>query len=1042
MTASPSLQGNRWTNGLDRAVTGGILLFAFLAASFPVRNGDFWQHLATGRLVASGQYAFGVDPFACTTEGVYWANHAWLFDLLLYWLSDAVGGAGLVLIKALVVVALAWTMMRIRPPDGPGWLLAACTGLAILAMSPRLLMQPACVSYFLLGVTLWLLWRGGRGVLLVPILCALWVNVDGWFFLGPLLVGLVCLGDLLMGRMGRMGRMGSGRVPWWLVPACVVACLCSPHHLRAFVLPLELSYDPGVIALRHDPRFQPLFASPWESGLRIQTVTAVKLAVYAYFVLLTLGLVSFVWARRELPAWRVLVWLVFAALGAWQARLIPFFAIIAAPITSLNFHSLAGEQTRSSSLVLSLTPRLIVSLCCLALLALAWPGWLQGFQSSERHAGWAVEPNASLLRSTQTLRSWREEGRIPRGEIVLAVHPDVAHYWAWFCPDEKGFVDHRFTLFGSVAAEYEEVCRSLIPVLATSAEERRPTTASSRTSWRQALRNRGIRFAVLYDPDPIRFGSALPGFAGSGGEWELCAVDGQALLLRWNDPEVKRPGDSDRLDPDRLVFARADDEGGALPAAPGSGPTTAPAARSLWSTFLDPTRPPAWESAAASVYLRLFDERAAFERQQVAVRLWARLATSVVGLAPGGTAGPSGLDVLVGLCMPGAFQSLSDRPSPALPLLAIRAARRALAENPSDAGAALALGQAYFTMGAVTGEAEQGGPHAPLPRLRHVQAVAALNRALVVRPEFQAAHAALAELYLRREYLDAALVHRQAQVRLVTSRSRTGEDDSAYSARREGLERSAEELEKVVQDRQHQFTVQSGLPSTGTDPVSRARLALRLGLPVKALEVLERSHVEVFGSAGARLELELLLMLGRAWEAREKLYDAEMQANKHKLGVFEWPVFDPAGRVRAYRLPAYEFLCLWESAANGDYDRAEELLTAIGERLRAEEDRASLPRLRSALAETVTTEIGLGCSPSVLAGAVRFLRKDLSVLYSGVAQLPDERADIETIAGLLALERGMPRLAGRHLRQALEIGRNFVALPVARVYTGRLKTPP
>ena len=116
MVGSPG-RGYRLLDGLLAAL---VVVLAFLAASFAVRNGDFWFHLATGRLLAEKQFTFGVDPFAYTTQGVYWAHHAWLFDRLLYALYGWVGGAGLVLVKALLVAALAWLLMRLRRPHhGP-----------------------------------------------------------------------------------------------------------------------------------------------------------------------------------------------------------------------------------------------------------------------------------------------------------------------------------------------------------------------------------------------------------------------------------------------------------------------------------------------------------------------------------------------------------------------------------------------------------------------------------------------------------------------------------------------------------------------------------------------------------------------------------------------------------------------------------------------------------------------------------------------------------------------------------------------------------
>src|SRR5947209_15409150 len=94
---SATAQPRRWPDAVLAAL---VLTFAFLAASFAARNSDLWLHLATGRLLAHGDYTFGTDPFAYTTPGIYWANHAWLFDLLLYAGHQALGGAALVALKA------------------------------------------------------------------------------------------------------------------------------------------------------------------------------------------------------------------------------------------------------------------------------------------------------------------------------------------------------------------------------------------------------------------------------------------------------------------------------------------------------------------------------------------------------------------------------------------------------------------------------------------------------------------------------------------------------------------------------------------------------------------------------------------------------------------------------------------------------------------------------------------------------------------------------------------------------------------------------
>ena len=139
------------------------------------------------------------------------------------------------ILKALAITALAGLLLAPsaawQPPVGDGWLRPA--GAAEHAAA--LLLQPACGSLVLLGLVLWLLWRR-RAVAVLPLIFVLWVNLDAWFVLGLLLVGLVCLTEMLGLR-----DPAAPRLPVWLAPACLVGCFVNPHHIFAFRLPDELS---------------------------------------------------------------------------------------------------------------------------------------------------------------------------------------------------------------------------------------------------------------------------------------------------------------------------------------------------------------------------------------------------------------------------------------------------------------------------------------------------------------------------------------------------------------------------------------------------------------------------------------------------------------------------------------------------------------------------------------------------------------------------------------------------------------------------------
>ena len=149
-----------WLKTADLLIAALVLTLGFLLGSFAATNSDVWMHLATGRLIAQGEYTFGDDPFSFTSTGP-WINHSWLYSWLFYDLFNQVGGQGLVIIKALGVVLLGLILFRIRFANTSRWVTAFGVLLALLAMSPRLLLQPTVVSLVFFAMTVFILHRAG-----------------------------------------------------------------------------------------------------------------------------------------------------------------------------------------------------------------------------------------------------------------------------------------------------------------------------------------------------------------------------------------------------------------------------------------------------------------------------------------------------------------------------------------------------------------------------------------------------------------------------------------------------------------------------------------------------------------------------------------------------------------------------------------------------------------------------------------------------------------------------------------------------------------
>jgi hypothetical protein len=1039
----------RFHRRLDFLLVGSVLLLAFLASSFIARNSDVWLHLVSGKLLAQGRLPFGVDPFAYATEPASRIPPTWLFDLLLYGLFDRIGGAGLVLVKALLITALAALLLRMRRADGGKGLPAVCTVLAILAMSPGLLLRPSCFSLFFLAGTLWLLWQphGEEDVALAApragccagIRCAgllllflAWVNLDSGFLLGLLLVGLFWAGEQLAVRT----RMVSSRhTPTWLLPVVLATCLLNPHHWHAFHLPAELSLVPVASALQQtDP-----LTSPWQLGL--QPLREINLAVWAYFVLTGLSLLSFALVRRNLHAWRLLVWGGFALLGAWQMRFVPYFAVVATPITVLNLQDyLSRRRTVSvgergghgSGAVLG---RLGLLAGNLLLVLLAWPGWLQGFHEDARRVSWGVRPDPSWQRVTETIRRWRQQGRLGGDDRAFMFPPGVAYYGAWCWAEEKIAVNQFLPLSPQEARAYEEVCRSLslTPEEAGSAKTASGSVVPSE-HWQKVFREWGITYLVLDDPELfIRL-------VRDSRHWFLLHVDGRAAIFGWREEGGgTHPSAAAPLDANRLAFVEeSNEEGLELPPVPGQDPGEVSAAPDLWSRFRKASRAPALESEASAQYLRYFRARVLPRHQQREVRHWAAYAAGLTGMPPSLAVPPTAvIPLLVRLHHPPLFLGDMDSDLPAPLLLTVRLARSALAVNPEDAAAYLHLGQAYLALLHLTERRAASETLPLLTELRYVQIAATLKQALALNPDLRSAHQLLANLFTERGYLDEALHHRREELRLARRAvPQHPAEASAFEQQLRKLDQQVGELEQAVENGWKAQAIASRT-STTPDLLADAVTALRLGLARQTLdEVLLSAPPLQLGSRGAQLTFQLALQLGAAEQIRRQLLAAGSREHKHNLGFLDIRAPQLPGYAPAYHLPAYDWLTLLATAALGDYDRAEGQLQEMLAQLRTQHARC-LQTAQQRFPLALTAEIGLSVSPlPILASLARRMEREDGMQFQQLARfLESELADLNVLGGMLALERGLPRRAENYFTAAVQPKRR--GAPTGDAFAGR-----
>jgi tetratricopeptide (TPR) repeat protein len=1037
---------------LDAVLAGLVLILGFFLASFAVRNPDFWQHLSSGRLYAHGNFNFGVDPFSYTNADSYYVNSSWLYDLVLYGLATITGGAespfgaaAIVAGKALLIVLLTWIMLAIRRPGQSLWAPGFFTALAVVAMSPRLILQPTLVSLLFLAVTLFILQRPRheeqsrsegasplRTYWLLPPLFILWVNSDAWFLLGPCTVALFLLGQFLQ-KLTMPVRTGPdapepGQLRTLLLVLVVgtAACLVNPHHYHAFQLPAQLGFTGNVEALERDPVLKHLFDSPF-SDAYFQLNAGWSVAGMSYFPLIFVGVLSFVMCVfAEFRFWRLAIWAGFLALSAWQTRNIPFFAVVAAPITALNVQDFVARvfgtvpRVTSGWKAWSLAGRAATLLLLVVALVGAWPGWLHGRVSDalqSHRVGWAIPVDSSLKQSALQIKEWRDRGLLGTDENGFNYRPDQMNYLAWFCADEKGqpaakgFFDYRIGAYpADVTSAYVDV-RAILPLNPFGGTDK----GGRRINWQEIFRKYKITHLILNNTNDRNATMAWYWLLADWQQFRLVYIDGFSMIYYWNDPQrtAQESGSKlSRVDLSALAFGPDDYR------APSEGPGRPPEAAEPWTRFLHGSGPFPPEGEYSGMMTLYFDRinrvwpKGYFRVKDIAT--WTALAASSVAGPGVATAGAPA--TLTSGSFPN-WLALAENPvvlnmelqgldlgPPAAPVLAVRSAWRAVAAAPDNGEVYYRLAEAYRLLGQnqedqwtgrrgiTTGTRRQ--------RLREAQIVAALEHDARVRTNHVETHVRLRELYMQHQFYDLALDHLRDEVRLreedakIAAVDMTPDERDKVQQELDKLRKAYEGLDTEVQRRRSEFEF-----GAANQPLaSKARAAIRGGLVKKALELLTEADPVQITTNEIPFMLELLIATGRPEDARELL--------------------DP--KLKAAGLPDYDWFNVVIEAALGNLGPAGEYLEEMCNRLDNTGTAFTLAPLRS---------LAFGPGPDMT-----FWFRSLNERLGMLRQV----ADYRVLRGLLALDEGAVDTALKSFRRALDTsgveGLEFEAKPIAVRY--------
>jgi tetratricopeptide (TPR) repeat protein len=241
-------------------------------------------------------------------------------------------------------------------------------------------------------------------------------------------------------------------------------------------------------------------------------------------------------------------------------------------------------------------------------------------------------------------------------------------------------------------------------------------------------------------------------------------------------------------------------------------------------------------------------------------------------------------------------QDATDGPIAPL-LLAIRAGRRAVSEQPDNSTAYLAMGEAYLRLTQVTKERYWVRTLPEFAEILRDQAITALSEAVRLNPNLLPAHLELADIYRHARLKERnqpghdLYLREMKEILRITKADWVG--DAGKEERIKFLQEEIGRLETMVDQLRQRIPKEQG-----ASVLVRAEAAFRLGLYGDALDTLLKADYAEFGDGGLQLQVEALLFTGRAAD----VLDWVAPSHREAIGAiaYHWARARAAACVGAY----------------------------------------------------------------------------------------------------------------------------------------------
>jgi len=326
----------------------GVFIFFVLtifAAGVEIKAFDLWLHIATGRFIVNTQSIPQVDFLSATVAGKPWINHEWLFQSLVYLIYNDFGINGLIGLQVFVVVSIFFLLFLLGFSKDQQLLPLFLLLLLLLVFQLRFLVRPDQFSLLFFTIYVFILARlldRPIAIGLLFIVQVIWTNFHGFFILGPFIVFIILLGEILKRYLPlplnwkEVGRLTDDEFKRliFIFFAVVAACLCNPLFFKGAWYPISILFslnNESKIFFHHIIELhKPITMGNWYNMHHY----------FNYKLLIVMSSLSFIYNRRKLDIGTLILWLFFLIFSLSAVRNLVFFALIAFLVIMINFRDL------------------------------------------------------------------------------------------------------------------------------------------------------------------------------------------------------------------------------------------------------------------------------------------------------------------------------------------------------------------------------------------------------------------------------------------------------------------------------------------------------------------------------------------------------------------------------------------------------------------------------------------------------------------------------------------------------------------------------